>query len=264
MLEKILALAAAALVAASLGVGLTMMAFAPPKPGAALLAGPPDKGAARQAIETAIAQTPEYARYFARLRETFTGDYESAMDAYSAELAQTRGEPGVDYYLTETVRRLRQARGALAARAEPEAMARVFATQLDVLRAVAREDAKMCVAFLYGANNLDFQRFAGAQRALVAAMATASLDAIVSGRDKDIPRARPTDADFKALEAALGARGLTRAEIDAMLEGVIPDPPPEDAKSCAMGQTYLEALRALPEAARTRIYGLTLELMAKS
>jgi hypothetical protein len=33
---------------------------------------------------------------------------------------------------------------------------------------------------------------------------------------------------------------------------------------CAAGQTYLEVLRTLPEASRIRIYGLALELMAKS
>ena len=44
----------------------------------------------------------------------------------------------------------------------------------------------------------------------------------------------------------------------------MPDPPLEDARSCALGQTYLEVLPTLPEAARARIYGLALELMAKS
>jgi hypothetical protein len=244
-----------------------MMAFVPAKPGGgplAALTGPIDKGTARQMVETAIAQTPDYARYFARLRETFTQDYEAALNEFAARLAETKTEQGADYYMSETVRRLRQSRGALAAKAEPDAMARVFARQLEVLQAVAREDKKMCVAFLYGATNLDFQRFAAGQRPLVAGMATASLEAMVSGQTKNISRAQPNEADFNALETALQARGLGKAEIDALLDGKMPDPPLEDAKMCAAGQTYLEVLRTLPEASRTRIYGLALELMARS
>jgi hypothetical protein len=271
LIERILALAAAAVVAVALGVGLTMMAFAPPRPnGAPALApaeavtAPLDEVNARQTVEMILAETPEVARYFTRLRETFTGDYESALSEFATRLSQTRQAQSVDYYLSEAVRRLRQARGELAAKAEPEAMARVFARQLDVLQAVARDDKKMCVAFLYGANNLDFQRFSAAQRPLVAEMAVASLDAMANGRDKKLARGQPTDADFKALETALAARGLGKPEIDALLDGKSPDPPLEDAKMCAAGQAYLEVLKTLPEAARARIYGLALELMAKS
>ncbi|WP_457795844.1 hypothetical protein [Methylocystis sp. S23] len=267
LIERVLALAAAAVVAICLGVGLIMMSFAPAKPGGGPLAAftaPIDNGAARQMVETAIAQTPEYARYFARLRETFTQDYEATLNEFAARLAEMRMEQSVDYYLSEAVRRLRQTRGGLAAKAEPEAMSKVFAKQLEVLQAVAREDKKMCVAFLYGATNLDFQRFAAARRPLVADMATANLDAMVSGQTKNIARAQPSEADFKTLETALQARGLGKVEIDALLDGKMPDPPLDDAKMCAAGQTYLEVLRTLPEASRTRIYGLALELMAKS
>jgi hypothetical protein len=265
MFERVLALLTAAVVAICLGVGLTMMAFGPSRPGGSLpLTAPLDKGAARQMVETAIVQAPEYARFFARLRETFTADYEGTINDFATRLSETKQEQSVDYYLSEAVRRLRQSRGALAAKAEPEPMARVFAKQLDVLRAVAQEDKKMCVAFLYGATNLDFQRFAAARRALVADMAIAGIDAMANGQGKKIERPQPTEADFKLLEAALSERGLGKAEIDALLDGKMPDPPLEDAKMCAAGQTYLEVLRTLPEAARARIYGLALELMAKS
>ena len=40
--------------------------------------------------------------------------------------------------------------------------------------------------------------------------------------------------------------------------------PLDDTKMCAAGQAYLEVLKMLPEASRSRIYGLALELMAKS
>jgi hypothetical protein len=267
MLERILALVTAAVVAVCLGVGLMMMAFGPSRPGGGSLGamtGPLDKGAARQIVETAIAQTPEYARFFARLRETFTADYEGAINDFATRLAETRQEQSVDYYLSEAVRRLRQSRGVLAAKADPAPMTLVFAKQLEVLRAVAQADKKMCVAFLYGATNLDFQHFASARRPLVADMALAGLEAMVSGQGKKIERPQPTEADFKLLESALSERGLGKAEIDALLDGKMPDPPLDDAKMCAAGQTYLEVLRTLPEASRTRIYGLALELMAKS
>jgi hypothetical protein len=87
---------------------------------------------------------------------------------------------------------------------------------------------------------------------------------MASGRAKNLARAQPTEADFRMLETALAARGLDKAEIDALLDGKMPDPPLDDAKMCAAGQTYLEVLRTLPEASRTRIYGLALELMSKS
>lgn len=264
--ERILALAAAAVVAICLGVGMMIMAFSPPRPGGAIaaLSGPLDLASARQIVETEIAQTPEYARFFARLRETFTSDYERTLQDFAERLSQTKSEQSVDYYLSETVRRLRQSRGEFAAKAEPEAMARVFSEQLAVLQAVAREDKKMCVAFLYGATNQDFQRFAAAQRPLVASMAMAGLEAMVNGKAKNLSRSQPTEADFKALETALAARGLGKAEIDALLDGKMPDPPLDDARMCAAGQTYLEVLRTLPEASRARIYALALELMAKT
>lgn len=265
-MERILALAAAALVAICLGVGMMILAVSPPHPGGALaaLSGPLDLAAARQIVETEIAQTPEYARFFARLRATFTSDYEKTLQEFAERLSQTKIEQSADYYLSEAVRRLRQSRGALAAKAEPEAMSRVFAEQLAVLQAVGREDKKLCVGFLYGATNQDFQHFAAAQRPLVANMATAGLEAMVSGKTSNLSRSQPTEADFKTLETALAARGLDKAEIDALLDGKMPDPPLDDARMCAAGQTYLEVLRTLPEAARTRIYGLALELMAKS
>jgi hypothetical protein len=267
LIERILGLAAAAIVAIALGVGMMMMAVSPPPPGSGPLAAlkqPPDKGTARQMVETTIAQAPEYARFFARLRETFTQNYEETLNEFAARLSDTKTEQSADYYLSEAMRRLRQSRGALAAKAEPEAMSKVFAQQLAVLQAIAREDQRLCVAFLYGANNLDFQRFGASRRKLVSDMATASLEAMVSGQTKNIARDQPTEADFKALETALAARGLGKPEIDALLDGKMPDPPLEDAKMCAAGQTYLEVLRTLPETSRTRIYGLALELMAKS
>ena len=75
---------------------------------------------ARQEIETQIAATPDYARYFARLRETFTADYETALEGFAARYAKTRERQSVDYYLAETMRQMRQTHGLLAAKADKD------------------------------------------------------------------------------------------------------------------------------------------------
>ncbi|MCX7900323.1 MAG: hypothetical protein N2444_09625 [Methylocystis sp.] len=285
--ERLLALTTAAFFAVSLGVGLSLVAvggappvtetldaFAPgliplprpdaPAPGDAGQEVFPDRGAARLAVERQIAATQEYAPYFARLRETFAADYEATLDSFATELAQTQQKRSVDYFLSEAVRRLRQSRGLSAAKAGSQPMALIFDTQLDVLRATAQEDARMCVAFLYGATTADFERFAQKRRALLAAVALASLDAIASGQAKPVDHEAPTESDFKLLEDALAGRGLAKGEIDALLDGKMPTPPLEDARMCAAGQTYFEVLKTLPEPVRSKVYGLALELMARS
>jgi len=262
--EKLLKLLTGLFLSLWLGVGLMQTSFlnrAPfMTPGVRTL----DKGVARQEIETQIAATPDYARYFARLRETFTADYENALEGFAARYAKTRERQSVDYYLAETMRQMRQTHGLLAAKADKDPLTKQFVSQLEVLRALGQEDKKTCVAFLYGATDLDFQNFAATRRVLVSDMALAALEAMVSGAQRQIQREQPTATDFRVLEVALADRGLGRQEIDALLDGKMTEPPLDDAKMCAAGQTYLEVLRTLPEAARTRIYGLALELMSKS
>lgn len=233
----------------------------PPEPGAASAQ---DLAEARKQIEAAIAAAPDYARFFKRLHEAFPGEHDAALDAFASRLAGSTQIESVDFYVSEGVRRLRQSRGVLAAKAEAAPLARVFDVQLEVLRAIAKEDVRLCVGFLYGGASPDFQKFAATKRALIADMALAGVEAIASGQGKKIERSAPTDADFRQLEAALLAKGLGKLEIDALLDGKMPDPPLEDAQMCAAGQTYLEVLHAMPEAARLRIYGLAVELMARS
>jgi hypothetical protein len=223
-----------------------------------------DAGAARQEIEATILATPEYAKYFARLRETFTADYDAVLKNFAYQKAMHGGKESVDYYLSETVRQMRQKHGALAATAENALLSRVFTSQLNVLHALAMADKKMCVAFLYGVTNADFQTFAASRRELVSEMALAGLEAMLNGKSKNIIREKPSDTDFRVLEVALGDHGLSRGEIDALLDGKTPDPPIEDPRMCAAGQTYLEVLATLPEVARMRIYALAVQLMANS
>ena len=61
----------------------------------------------------------------------------------------------------------------------------------------------------------------------------------------------------------LASANLTKPEIDAFLEGRLPDPPLPDDQLCGAGLTYFKVLKSLPEPIRLRIYALTLELMAK-
>lgn len=263
-LEKLLKLTTGLFLSLWLGVGLTQTTLLERSPFAVGGLRGLDKGAARQEIETLIAATPEYRPYFARLRETLTSDYEQALEDFAARYAKTRQKQTADYYLAETMRRLRQTRGALAAKADKEPLTQLFVSQLEVLRALGQEDKKTCVAFLYGATDLDFQNFAATRRILVADMALAALEAMVSGEQRQIEREQPTATDFRVLEVALADHGLGRQEIDALLDGKMTDPPLDDARMCAAGQTYLEVLRTLPEAARLRIFALSVQLMAKS
>lgn len=265
-LEKLLALLTALFLAVWLGVGLIQWSTASGGANALPVAarGAIDRGSARQEIEATIASAPEYARYFARLRETFTADYEAMLVAFAAQRAQMKERPGIDYYLAEAHQQLRRSRGAAAGLAENAPLSEVFARQLDVLHALAQEDKKICVAFLYGGTDLEFQKFAARRRQLVADMALANLEAIVSGERSKIEREKPTDTDFRVFEVALADHGLSAAEIGALLDGKTPDPPLEDARLCAAGQTYLDVLRILPEAARLRIYALAAKLMGQT
>jgi len=276
-LERLLALATGAIVAICLGLGLAMMALGPgrktvePAHEAPLAEAAPapepvaPRLSARARIEQAITATEEYRAFFQRLRQAFPADYTAAIEAFADERQSGGVETtSVDFYLAESVRRLRQARGVLAAKAEPVVLARVFDLQLDVLRAISAENKKLCAAFLYGGVDQDFHSFAARRRALVAEMAVVGLEAIASGQAKQLERSSPSEEDFRALEKALASRGLRKPEIDSLLDGKTPDPPFDDKKTCALGQTYLEALRALPEPIRLRIYGLAVELMARS
>jgi hypothetical protein len=133
-----------------------------------------------------------------------------------------------------------------------------------MLRALAAKDPRLCVNFLYGGESPGFFEFSAQNRGLVAAMAIAGIDAIHDGEIKRIERPAPTGTDFDALEKALRAKGLDTPEIEALLDGKAGDPPIGDAKMCRAGQVYLETLAAMPESTRLRIYGLAVELMARS
>jgi hypothetical protein len=84
------------------------------------------------------------------------------------------------------------------------------------------------------------------------------------GRMERVDRDTPSDADFQSLDRALVGKGLTRPEIDALLDGKTADPPIADDAMCKAGETYLDTLATLPSDVRARLYGLAVDLMAKS
>ena len=270
---RLVLLGLAAVVAMLLGTDFLMRAFKSPAPETvATIEGPatpsavapptPAVAASRAVLERAIADTPDYTRFFDRLRLVFPGEYETIMSGL-AESNQGK-EPNVDTLMADAVIALRHARGSLAAKAPEPALAQIFMLQLQEMQALATRDPHLCVAFLYGANGTGFLAFAAEHRPMVADAAIAGLDAMNGGRMERVERGTPSDSDFQTLDRALVGKGLSRPEIDALLDGKTADPPIADAAMCKAGETYLETLAALPDDTRGRLYGLAVDLMAKS
>lgn len=214
-------------------------------------------------MEATIAAAPEIARFFDQLRLSLPGEYDKTIAALAARRASGTSD-SADYDLSQAVKTLRQSRGALAARADGDTLAKVFADQLAVLKALSGRDAHLCVDFLYGGASEAFLKFSADNRKLVSDLAIAGLDAILSGKDKNISRKPPNEADFSMFETALRQNGLGSPEIGALLDGKTPDPPLPDDKMCKAGQTYLETLATLPPDVRERIEALAVDLMARS
>jgi hypothetical protein len=235
----------------------------PPAPEAPAPIGPsPEAIATRLAVEQKIAAAPDVARFFDRLRLALPNEYEAAMAALARRPNSIADS--ADLYLSEAVKTLRQSRGAVAARADGPALTKVFQQQLAVLDVLAQRDPRLCVDFLYGGASEGFFKFSSENRALVSDLAIAGLEAIVDGKQKNIPRPAPNEADFQTFEEALKKNGLAPLEIDALLDGKVPDPPLPDERMCAAGKIYLQTLSTLPEAPRQRIQALAIDLMARS
>lgn len=218
----------------------------------------------RDAVETRLHLAPEHAQFFDALKAAFPQDYERLIESFAARAVHTSKLESPDVYLTDAMRALRRSRGVLAARARPDLLERVFETQAKAMGAMAQIDPALCVDFLHGRASDAFFEFSASHRDLVSALAQSGLAAIVDGAAEGIKRPAPTDADFSLLEAALKEKGLGPNEISALLDGKAPDPPLPDAAMCRAGQIYFETLRSIPEAARMRIYALSVELLARS
>ena len=281
---RLVLLGLAALVAMLLGTAFLMRALKQPPsrvaavpieptvPLAPSALSPQSLASARGAVEQAIADSPDYTRFFDRLRLVFPGEYETIVSNLAVAVSRvphaSNGEgseaANADIAMADAVAALRKAHGSLAAKASDEALAQIFVLQLREAQALALRDPHLCVAFLYGASGTGFLAFAADHRPLIADAAIAGLDAMVSGRMEQVQRSAPSDSDFTLLDKALVDKGLTRPEIDALLDGKTASPPIADEAMCKAGQVYLSTLGSLPADARARLYGLAVDLMAKS
>ncbi len=218
----------------------------------------------RHKIEQQLAQSPEYMRFFDQLKLVYPTEYEAIIDAFARRATKEGATDGIDAMMSDAVRDLRISHGLLAAKANGPLLQRIFTMQLEMMRVLGSKDPRLCVDFLYGSVSQAFFGFSAEHRSLVADMALAGLDAIHDGQQSRIERAAPTDTDFQQVEKALRDRGLSTPEVEALLDGKTPDPPIPETRMCSVGQTYLQAMSDLPEAPRLRLYGLAVELMARS
>lgn len=218
----------------------------------------------RQSIEERLAEAPDYLAFFAEVRRAFPADYVRILGGFAARAATSGRVESPDFYLSETLRRLRQTRGIFAAQAADEPLGHIFEVQAQILTKLAATTPPLCVDFLFGGVSDEFFDFSAKNRDLIAAMATAGLDAILDGQAHKIERPAPTVEDFDRLEDELTARGLDNLEIGALLDGKMPDPPLSAERMCAVGRAYLDALRNLPDDTRLKMYSLAVELMARS
>ena len=267
-LLRLVLLSLAAVIAITLGIDLLFEANTPndtaaPSTAVASVAPYEPLRASRQKIMTQIDEAPDYARFFDRMKTVLPIEYDAVLDKF-AKQARAGADVNIDSLVSEAVRDIRLSSGILAAKADGPALAHIFDMQLQMMQALAGKDPRLCVDFLYGGASEAFFQFSAQNRRLVADMAIAGLDAIDNGRASQIERPPPSDADFSELETAMKAQGLNSAEIAAILDGKTPDPPIADERMCTVGQIYLKTLATLPEPERLRIYGLAVELMARS
>ncbi|MGE3245147.1 MAG: hypothetical protein AB7F96_01645 [Beijerinckiaceae bacterium] len=220
--------------------------------------------ATRRLIDERLAEAAEFAPFFDQFKSNFPAAYERVFDTFADATTKGARIETADLYLAQALRGLRSSHGVLAAAASPERLARVFALQEAILKALAQDDPKLCADFLYGNASRPFFKFSAQHRKLVAEMAEAGMQAIIDGKQKKIERPSPTDAEFSQVEEALRKNGLEKPEIEMLLDARMPEPPLADAGVCKAGQVYFETLRALPEELRMKIYALAVKLLARS
>ena len=220
--------------------------------------------AARRDVAATLQDAQDYAPYLLSLNAAFPNDYSRLMAKFATRRALAGGPESADLYVTYAISSLNQTHGTLAAKASAQGLDAVFAAKARLTEALAASDPRLCVDFIYDNPSPGYYDFAAKHRQLVAAMAQAELAAIIDGQRSKIERAAPSEADLQQFEAALLKAGLSRADIEAFVDGKNPESPLPDSKLCEAGRLYYEALKKLDEPVRLRIYGRAMELMAKS
>lgn len=213
------------------------------------------------ALQDKLAQAAEYGPFLARLRTLYPADYDAAAKAALSQGVEARDD-AADLFVSVAVQTLRRDRGLLGAKAGGSALDKLFDAHGKVLKQLQADDPALCVDFLNGAPADRFAAFAGSHRALMADEAMAGLEAISDGAEKKIDREAPATADFDDLEKLMLAKGVDKAGVTLLLDGKAPDPPLSDAQQCQNGAVYLDAMKALPDLQRYRLYALALEVMA--
>lgn len=228
-----------------------------PPPAVLPLVLPASAPAALSTPRDPIGEIPEFASFYGRMKQDFPHDYDSLVTRIPAD-------PSGDAAIWDALRGLQQSQGILAAQADDAALDRFFDARSAMLEGLAPLNARQCVDFLYGVTDGSIADFTAAHHGLVATLADRMIDAIADGRSRHVDRAMPTSGDLDTLSTGLASRGLSPEEIGLLIDGTTPDPPLSDARTCAIGRTYLEVLHGLPAEARERIYGLAAELLARS
>jgi hypothetical protein len=238
----------------------------PPRPRQITQQAPPPMtaDAARRAVGEQINQIVEYAPFYSRFGQDFPADQTDMMQTFTAKAAASGAADSPDAYLIAALRALQSRRGIIAAKAEPQKLAHIFEAQAAIVAGLADSNPGLCREFLYGGSSDGFLEFAAAHRPLIADMAIAGLDAIEDGRTSGIERDPPADSDLDGLAHTLASRGLSEAEIAALMDGAMPTETISDARMCEIGQIHLDALRHLPEPSRSRVLALAVKLMAHS
>eukprot|EP01037_Dinobryon_pediforme_P015283 gene15283-15434_t len=205
---------------------------------------PADKLAeAKNNLDQTIASIPEFQPFYTQFKTSYPSDYERFFNLETLNFVN--GKVSADAILLDAVDALRKSRGMVSSKASPDAIDHIFEVQARVLAALATQDARLCDHFLFGGDAPAFAEFAKNNRALIADMALAGLTAIIEGEAKHIQRDPPSDTDFNQLEGNLQQAGLSKAEINALLDGQIPASPFENNRVCTIDNGAITAFIAL-------------------
>ena len=219
---------------------------------------------AQAKVVAILAQAPELERAFDVLKAQFPAVAERSLAEATEAFRASGAPPTPDDLFADAMLDLRQSAGVLAAKAGTDALGAIFEAKAAVLAELEQADPRICADYLYGSTSPEFADFEVAHRGLVAQTALTTIAAMVDGRSRQVKRNEPSPEDFKAIEVALGRKGLSTDEVAALLDGRTPDNPPSDARLCDNARTYLDVVKAMPPDARDRVYGLTAELLARS
>ncbi|RFB81169.1 hypothetical protein [Methylovirgula sp. 4M-Z18] len=203
-----------------------------------------------------------YDTFYQKLDAAFPGERERINAAFHPATPLPEGATDTDAAMLNLIQNLRAERSILEAKAQTDKMLAIFAVQGTILGELGKADPRLCGDFLYGTTSPAFLAFAAHHRDLITKMAQANLDAMVDGKASNVERSRPTEQDISVLENSLTARGLSKAEIDHLVDNTMPAEPIPDDRLCAIGKIHMDVLQQLSEPARSNILSAMINLMS--